>query len=75
MPRLRCTVREFIEILATYDFVLEAHNGTSHRQYRGVIDGVVRKVTVSGHMSDDILLPTLESMIRQSGLHKSLFRK
>ena len=48
----------------------------SHRQYRGVVAGQVRYVTVAYHNAgDEILLDTLSSMIRQSGLSKRLFRK
>ena len=47
-----------------------------HRQYRGVVAGQVRYVTVAYHNAgDEILLDTLSSMIRQSGLSKRLFRK
>ncbi len=76
MPRLRCTFREFIEIIEHSGFVIERHEGTSHRQYRGIVNGKVRKVTVAFHaIGDEIKLDTLASMIRQSNLPRRLFRK
>lgn len=75
MPRLVCTFERFIAILEANGFQLHRHDGTSHRQYRGVVGGDVKFVTVAAHrMSDDIKRGTLSSMIRQSGLNKSLFR-
>ncbi|MBX9730270.1 MAG: type II toxin-antitoxin system HicA family toxin [Sphingomonas sp.] len=56
--------------------MLHRHDGGSHRQYRGEIGGKVRLVTVAAHrLSDDIKPGTLDSMIRQSGLSKALFRQ
>ncbi len=76
MPRLRCDYREFISILLTYNFVLSRHDGTSHRQYRAVIKGEVKLVTVACHNEgDDIPVGTLKAMIRQSGLPSKIFRK
>jgi predicted RNA binding protein YcfA (HicA-like mRNA interferase family) len=67
--------RHFIEIIEAHGFVL-ARQESSHRRYRGVIDGRVQLVTVAYHqISDEILPKTLASMIRQSGLPKKLFRK
>lgn len=75
MPRLSCTFRRFIELLLAHGFVL-SRTESSHRRYRGVIGGQVRLVTVAYHnMNDEIKPDTLASMIRQSGLPKSLFRK
>ena len=75
MPRLNCTFAQFIAIIEANGFVLHRHDGGSHRRYRGEIGGQVRLVTVAVHrMSDPIKLGTLEAMIRQSGLVKSLFR-
>jgi len=76
LPRLKCTFREFIAIVEEHGFVEIRHASGSHRRYRGVIDGDVRMVTIAYHnIGDDILPGTLESMIRQSGLPKALFRK
>jgi predicted RNA binding protein YcfA (HicA-like mRNA interferase family) len=76
LPHLKCTFREFIAIIEQRGFVLHRHGATSHRRYRGVVDGVVCFVDVAFHNSGDDIAPgTLRSMIRQSGLPKSLFRK
>jgi predicted RNA binding protein YcfA (HicA-like mRNA interferase family) len=56
--------------------VLHRHGATSHRRYRGTVDGIVRLVDVAFHNINDVIAPgTLQSMIRQSGLPKSLFGK
>ena len=76
MPRLKCTFRQFIAIIEAHGFSLARHDSGSHRVYRAVISGQVRLVVVAYHdIGDDIRLGTLESMIRQSGLPKRLFRK
>ena len=76
MPRLNCTFPDIIAIIEAHGFVLHRHDDGSHRQYRGVVAGQVRYVTVAYHNAgDEILLDTLSSMIRQSGLSKRLFRK
>jgi predicted RNA binding protein YcfA (HicA-like mRNA interferase family) len=76
MPRLNCTFAEFIKILESHHFCEIRDPKGSHRRYRGEYGGQVRHVTVAYHkISDDIRLKTLESMIRQSGLPKSLFKK
>ena len=75
MPRLKCTVGEFISIIESYKFVKIRHGATDHRRYRGEVGGQVRLVDVSGGNHDDVDTGTLQSMIRQSGLPKRLFRK
>lgn len=76
MPRLKCTYRELVAILEAHGFTLIRHDGSSHRRFRGVVGREVRFVDVAYHaVGDDIPLGTLESMIRQSGLRKALFRK
>ncbi|MET7247393.1 type II toxin-antitoxin system HicA family toxin [Methylobacterium sp. EM32] len=75
MPRLTCTFAEVIAILEANGFILTRHDGTSHRQYRAVIGGKVHLVTIAGKPSDDVAIGTLQSIIRQSGLSKMLFRK
>jgi len=66
--------RDFVRILTDRGFVCVRQNG-SHRQFEGWVDGIRHAVTVSGHReSDDILPKTFASMVRQSGLPKSLFR-
>ena len=76
MPRLGCTYRHFLDILEANGFTLLRHDGGSHQRLRGVVGGEVRLVTLAPHSwSDDVPLGTLQSMIRQSGLPKSLFRR
>jgi len=76
LPRLRCTFAEFTAIIESHGFVEIRHGATSHRRFRGIVDGQVRFVDIAGHSAhDDIALGTLNSMIRQSGLPKKLFRK
>lgn len=76
MPRLSCTFAEFLEIIEANGFVLHRHDGGSHRRYRGEVGGRVRYVDLAPHRwGDEIRLKTLESMIRQTGLPKALFRK
>jgi len=67
--------REFIEIIENHGFV-EVRQTASHRRYKATVNGKTEFVTVAYHrISDEILPKTLASMIRQSGLPKSLFRK
>jgi len=76
VPRLKCTFREFIAIVEKHNFSCDRQQGGSHRQYTRVIGKRVLRVTVAYHnINDEIAPKTLESMIRQSGLPKKLFRK
>jgi predicted RNA binding protein YcfA (HicA-like mRNA interferase family) len=76
LPRLKCTFREFIAIIEKHGFVLHRQGAGSHCRYRAVMDNEVRFVDVAAHnLNDEIALGTLNSMIRQSGLPKRLFRK
>lgn len=75
MPRLICTFQQVLDILLSNGFVVQRHDGTSHRQLRGIVSGEVRVVTVAGKLSDEVAIGTLQSMIRQSGLSKKLFRR
>lgn len=75
MPRLKCTFREFVAIIVAHGFKIDRQDG-SHRQYAGIAGGKRRVVTAAFHnINDEIRTGTLESMIRQSGLPKRLFRK
>ena len=66
--------REFIRILEAHGFALHRQRG-SHRTYKGEVAGELRLVVVACHrQTDDIKPGTFASMIRQSGLSKSLFR-
>jgi len=72
VPRLKCTFLDFIAILEQHQFKCVRQEG-SHRQYR---DPYGNLVTVAYHnINVEISPKTLESMIRQSGLSKKLFRK
>jgi len=76
LPRLKCTYSEFIAIIIDYGFVEHRHGATSHVRYRGVVNGQVKFVDCCGHSGSDNIPPdTLQSMIRQCGLPKRLFRK
>jgi predicted RNA binding protein YcfA (HicA-like mRNA interferase family) len=76
VPRVKCTFAEFIRIIETEGFVLHRHGSSSHRRYRGIVDGQVRFVDVAYHRVGDVILPkTLASMIRQCGLSKDRFQK
>lgn len=76
MPRLTCTFHEFIEIIEARGFVLIRQHGGSHQQYRRDLGGEVHNVMVAAHSLSDTIKPNaLNSMIRQSGLPKALFRK
>jgi predicted RNA binding protein YcfA (HicA-like mRNA interferase family) len=75
VSRLKCTFVEFLAIIKSHGFVFHHQGASSHQRYRGVINGEVRYVDFAPHsMHDDINIKTLESMIRQSGLPKKLFR-
>jgi predicted RNA binding protein YcfA (HicA-like mRNA interferase family) len=76
VPRLKCTFREFIQIILDQGFVLVRHDGSSHRIYRGIVEGKPQLVVVAvHHLHDEIKTGTLDAMIRQTGLPKALFRK
>ncbi len=66
--------RDFIRILREQGITLDRQE-SSHRVYKGMVDGQTRLVVVAYHREgDDIRAGTLSSMIRQSGLDKNLFR-
>ncbi|WP_414713021.1 type II toxin-antitoxin system HicA family toxin [Sphingopyxis sp.] len=76
MPRLKCTFQQFLDALLAHGFVLHRQGKGSHARYRGLVGGEVRLVDVAAHRwSDEIRPKTLKSMIRQSGLPESLFRR
>lgn len=67
--------REFIKIIEAQGFVLQPRTRGSHDKYKGTVNGQTQIVIVAGHSpGDEIAVGTLGSMIRQSGLPKSLFR-
>ncbi len=66
--------RDFLRILTDNGFVLDRQRGR-HRIYKGIVGEKTRLVAVShARDSDDIRPGVLNSMIRQSGLRKILFR-
>ena len=66
--------REFIRILIDNGFAIDRERG-SHKQYKGLVDGQPRLVTVDySQPGEDIQIKNFKSMIRQSGLPKKLFR-
>jgi predicted RNA binding protein YcfA (HicA-like mRNA interferase family) len=74
VPRLKCTFREFIEVLEANGFKFDRQKG-SHRQYERVVGKMTHVVTVAGSGNEEIDTGTLKSMIRQSGLPQGRFRK
>ena len=67
--------QEFERILLDHGFVLVRTRG-SHKQFKGVADGVTRLATLDySQPGEDILPRNLRSMIHQSGLSEQLFRK
>ncbi len=66
--------KDFIRLLENQGFELDRLSGNS-RIYKGIVSGKIRLVSVHYHRgSGDIKPGTLDSMIRQSGLPKRLFR-
>jgi predicted RNA binding protein YcfA (HicA-like mRNA interferase family) len=76
VSKLKCTFAEFIEIIKSNGFTLLRHEASSHQSWKGVIEGEIKYVTIACHSSGEYIpIGTLQSMIRQSGLPKRLFRK
>jgi hypothetical protein len=76
MSRLKCTYREFFRILRDHGFDPIRYESARLNRFRGEYGGRVRLVDITPlDLGDEIPASTLESMIRQSGLPKSLFRK
>ena len=66
--------RDFLRVLLDHGF-REVRQSGSHRTFAGVLGGQRQVVTVAYRREGDDILPrNLASMIRQSGLPKSLFR-
>ena len=66
-------VRDVIHVLTEQGFNLDRQKG-SHRQFKGIVDGETRLVTVPGNKGDDIPKGTLSAIVRQAGLPSGLFR-
>ena len=68
------TFREFIKIIEAHGFELDRQRG-SHRVFKGQVGGQTRVVVVAAHReSEEIKRGRLNSMIRQTGLPKTVFR-
>ena len=66
--------REVLDVLGRNGFELIRQRG-SHRRFRGTVGGQTRLVTIAFHSQNEEVLPaTLASIIRQSGLPRSVFR-
>ncbi len=66
-------IRDFVKILEANGFYFKDQRG-SHQKYEGHVGGERRMVTVDGNGGMDILPNNFQSMIRQSGLPKKLFK-
>lgn len=66
-------VRDITRLLAGNGFVLDRQRG-SHQQWKRVADGKTRLVTIAGEPNDELPKGTLNSIVRQSGLPKTLSR-
>lgn len=76
VSRLKLTYDQIREILEKHGFECIRHQGSSHRRYRGVVNGEVRFVDLSPHNWSEDVGPVMIGMIqRQSGLAKKTFRR
>lgn len=76
MPRLTLSFQQVVQILLEHGFTEVRHGATSHRRFRGEVEGEVALVTVAYHWLSDTPTPnTLQSIIRQSRLPKRAFRR
>ncbi len=67
-------IREFLEIIKAQGFTEKRQRG-SHHTYEGFVNGGRHVVTVDySQLGEDIMPRNLQSMIRQSGLPKKMFR-
>jgi len=73
VPRVNITSKEIEKVLRRYGFVFVGQKG-SHKQFKGTINGVKRRVTVLDNKKD-FDIKTFQSMIRQSGLEEIDFFK
>ena len=65
--------RDVIAILVRNGFRLDRHRG-SHRQFEGWAAGKRRPITIAGNDGEDVPSWTFGSIVRQSGLPRTLFR-
>ena len=73
VPKVNITSREIEKVLRRYGFVFVGQKG-SHQQFKGIIKGVKRRVTVLDNKKD-FDIKTFKSMVRQSGLEEIDFLK
>lgn len=73
VPKVNITSREIEKVLRRYGFVFVGQKG-SHQQFKGIIKGVKRRVTVLDNKKD-FDIKTFQSMVRQSGLEEINFLK
>jgi predicted RNA binding protein YcfA (HicA-like mRNA interferase family) len=71
VPRVKITSKEVEKVLKRYGFVFVGQKG-SHQQFKGIIKGVKRRVTVLDNKKD-FDIKTFQSMVRQSGLEREMF--
>ena len=71
MPIVNISSKEIERILKKYGFKIVGQKG-SHQQFKGIINGKKRRVTVLANKKD-FDIKTFESMVRQSGLNKNDF--
>jgi predicted RNA binding protein YcfA (HicA-like mRNA interferase family) len=71
VPRVKITNKEGGKVLSRYGFVFVGQKG-SHQQFKGIIKGMKRRVTVLNNKKD-FDLKTFQSMVRQSGLKREVF--
>ncbi len=71
MPRVSITSKEVEKVLKRYGFVLVGQKG-SHQQFKAIINGVKRRVTVLDNKKD-FDIKTFRSMVRQSGFEEKIF--
>ncbi|GAX61244.1 periplasmic or secreted lipoprotein [Candidatus Scalindua japonica] len=71
MPRVNITSKEVEKVLKRYGFVFVGQKG-SHQQFKTIIKGVKRRVTVLDNKKD-FDIKTFQSMVRQSGFDEKIF--
>jgi len=71
MPRINISSKEIEKVLRKYGFQIAGRKG-SHQQFKGLINGKKRRVTVLGNKKD-FDIKTFQSMVRQSGMKDQNF--
>ena len=73
MPKVNISSRQIEKSLLNHKFKLTSVKG-SHQQFKGIIKGKKRRVTVLANKKD-FDIKTFKSMVRQSGLDETEFFK